>query len=220
MALTQVALVLPFVTAKGCDNGVVTDYTGVGLYLSANGMIVLLPMAVVTALLLAFPYRGAPISRALAPGALTAFGAAVGLLLALVGPSFALLFDELTYRVGWYLHVSGWAALYAASLVGSVIVLARGGGARLQGREAVAIGVLAIAPPLAVLVNVLHNELAPAEVIGSFAVGYGMVVPLILAGVGILRQRADGALTRPTQVSWWLLVVLTLAGHTIGAVSD
>ncbi len=220
LLLTQAALVLPFVTARDCANGAVTDYTGVGLYTHDDNIVSLVPLAIVTIVLIAFPYRATPIPRALAPLGLRAFVVGFGLLLAVAVPGILLLFEKVTHHVGWYLHVGGWGALYAALILGAGTVLARGGGGRPSVREQVAIGALLVAPPLNILGKSFHDEVTADLVLWVLAVGYTMVVPLVLMGLGLARERADGVPDLYTRVLWWGLVALTLLVHLTGAVAD
>lgn len=220
LILTQATLLLPFVTARDCGSGHLTDYTGFELYSHEGGALVFVPLLVVTALLLVFPYRGAPVARALAPLGVRTFAVAVAFLVALAGPSFALLFDQLTYHAGWYLHVGGWATLTAAFLTGALSVLAKGGGARPHGRLAVAVVALPLAPPIAVLGNLLHNELRPIEALLGLSTGLVVVIPLALAGLGLAREQLDQAPATPLRGLWWVLVALTLAAHLSAALAD
>jgi hypothetical protein len=220
LILTQATLLLPFVTARDCANGQLTDYSGLELYAHQGGVAAFVPLFVVTVLLLVFPYRGAPVGRALVSLGLHAYGATVALMVALAGPSFAMMFDELTYHAGWFLHVGGWGALAAAFLGGAVLVLARGGGALPRGRLAVAVIALLAAPPVATFVKLLHDEPPPSEALLGFASGVLLVVPLVLAGFGLARQQADEVPLTSLRWAWWGLVGLTLLLHLSAAIAD
>ncbi|MFN7142811.1 MAG: hypothetical protein ACK4YP_03480 [Myxococcota bacterium] len=222
LALLHVFLVLPFVTVKACEDGVERTYTGLTYYADADRIGLLVVLLLVMGVLVAAPWRGGGSARETAAVGLRAWVATVGAFLAVLGPHLAFLFDTPTPRVGWWIHGGGWALTALGYLGLTAALLARGlrPDARFPVRERWGVVALAAAPFGAVLLKAIF---APGATIGAhaaaFSAGLALCLPLLLAGMALVRAVRWGDPCPRLRAAWWAATLLTLATH-LGAAAD
>ncbi len=108
---------LPFATAKGCAGEAEQSYTGVELALGDLGML-LMAVILLAALFFAFSFR----RRVLTPmrvglvQASKAFLCALAVVTTILATGFTFLFTPFSARVGLYLCVGSWLAIYWFSI--------------------------------------------------------------------------------------------------------